>query len=309
VIPKRILESELIKTQEYSADGMGPHGRILYEALPPAADASQRDIENAVERLQPLVDLGVGAVNIPEIINGHYHTIEPRAFGQAIQQAHGLRTIINRITVHHTAPELEAWATDTRGQGIAHYLLVGGERSGKRYRGIGVDRALKLLATQAASLGVVTIAHRRGGWVDEPQRLIGKAEAGATYAVSQILLDAEPAIRLQRDLGAAAPTTHLPIYWSLAPVGRRKDLDFLEWLGVQIPPHVRSELDGASAQARLKASHARNEAIARALLEYGDATGTPVGFCIEHVMDRNVESAFELVERVQQLCAGYAIAR
>lgn len=287
---------------------------ILFEALPPQVGATQGQWQDHLGLLDPLRGAGLAAVNVPEIVNGHYQTVEPRSFAAALQRRLGVRAIVNRITVHHALPDLRSWATETRvGHAIQDLVLVGGESSSQRHPGVGVVEALEGLRedvqTGGGHLGVVTIPTRRRKDLDEPERLLRKQEAGADFAISQILCEPEAALRLQSDLAAKSTARKpLTLFWSLAPVARPRDLEFLRWLGVDLPDGVRRDLlAAASPAARLARSHALNLAIARRLLEGAEAADAgPIGFCVEHVMLSNIEAAVDLVHRLDGLAREFA---
>lgn len=284
---------------------------VLFEALPPQVDSTEEQWQDHLDLLDPLRRARLTAVNVPEIVNGHYRTVEPRAFASALQRRLGTKAILNRITVHHPLPQLRGWVAETRlGHGIDHFVLVGGESSKDAYPGAPVLDALSDLRRPVeaggGSLGVITIPTRRRKQGDEPERLLAKADAGARFAVSQILCEPGAAIRLQRDVAALAAKVGRPapqLFWSLAPVARTRDLAFLKWLGVDVPPAVEQRLrDAGTLTARLEASARLNESIARELLAAAEADGAPApGFCVEHVMLSNIEAAIALVERVQDV--------
>lgn len=287
---------------------------LLFEALPPQVESSEAQWHSHLDRLDGLKALGLTAVNIPEIVTGDFQTVEPRAFAAALGRRLGVRTILNRVTVHHTAAALHGWLAETQvATGIRDFIFVGGERSAVRYPGVPVPTALRQAAPSISkwggSLGVITIAHRRRPDLDEPQRLLAKQEAGASFAVSQILATSVDACRLQVDLAAAAAGRQPPLslFWSLAPVARPRDLEFLAWLGVQVPAATKRDLlAAATPDGRLTASHALNEQIARELLDAAEANGLPApGFCIEHVMLNNVGAGIELVERIRAITKEY----
>ncbi|MHB8633937.1 MAG: hypothetical protein ACYDBQ_08245 [Thermoplasmatota archaeon] len=292
---------------------MAPRLPLLFEALPPRLDASQEQWQDHLEILDPLRRAGLWGVNVPEIEGGgegRYETVEPRSFAASLQRHLGVRAILNRITVHHTLAELQSWTTQTRmGSGIRDLVLVGGESSTAAYPGASVLDALSGLhpgvAKAGGELGVITIPTRRRPIHDEPDRLLAKQAAGATFAVSQILCESEAALRLQRDLAERARQADAPtplVLWSLAPVARRRDLEFLAWLGVDVPEaHRQWILEPPSPAGRLERSHQANEAMARRLLEAAEAAGSPTGFSLEHVMLSNIEAALELVERIRTL--------
>jgi hypothetical protein len=140
---------------------------------------------------------------------------------------------------------------------------------------------------------------------------VQKQEAGAGFAVSQILCEPQAALRLQGDLAEASPDGRAPLtlFWSLAPVARKRDLEFLDWLGVEVPPSVRADLLAEDPARRLGRSHELNLAIARRLLEGAEADGCgPIGFCVEHVMLSNIEAAIDLVDQVKALCREFRSA-
>lgn len=288
---------------------------ILFEALPPQVGSTEEQWQDHLDLLDPLRRAGLAGVNVPEIVNGHYRTVEPRSFAAVLQRRLGTKAILNRITVHHTVPQLRGWVAETRlGHDIDTFVLVGGESGATSYPGVGVVEGLSALRPSVeaggGSLGVITIPTRRRATVDEPQRLLAKAAAGARFAVSQILCEPTAAGRLQKDLhdaaaarqdGALAPAPQL--FWSLAPVARPRDVEFLKWLGVDIPPGVEKALRAeGSPPTRLEASARLNEGIARDLLAAAERDGTPTpGFCVEHVMLSNIDAAIGLVDRVKDV--------
>lgn len=288
---------------------------ILFEALPPQVDSSEAQWQDHLDLLDPLKHAGLAGVNVPEIVNGHYRTVEPRSFAAALQRRLGVRAVLNRITVHHTLPALQSWATETRqGHGIHDLVLVGGERSTEPYPGVGVTAALEALrpglARANGHLGVITIPTRRRADLDEPERLRRKQQAGADFAISQILCEPEAAQRLQSDVAATwGGRKPLTLFWSLAPVAKKRDLEFLAWLGVEVPETVRKALLAEDAGRRLARSHALNLAIARRLLEGAEAEGgVPIGFCVEHVMLSNIEAGIDLVDQVRSLVREFKAA-
>jgi 5,10-methylenetetrahydrofolate reductase len=289
---------------------------ILFEALPPQVDSTEEQWQDHLDLLGPLQKAGLAGVNVPEIVNGHYRTVEPPAFAAALQRRLAVRAILNRITVHHPLPQLQAWTAETTlSTGIHDFVLVGGESSKQAHAGTEVLPALQGLrgpvSRSHGHLGVITIPTRRRSDLDEPQRLLRKQDAGADFAISQILCEPEAALRLQSDLRTACGPGRQPLtlFWSLAPVARKRDLEFLAWLGVDVPESVRKDLLAEDPARRVARSHELNLAIARRLLEGSERDGSgPIGFCVEHVMLSNIEAAIELVDEVRSLCRDFKSA-
>lgn len=299
-----------------TAPGVAPP--ILFEALPPPRGSDHTAWASALDALEPLRKVGLWGINVPEILDGQYQTVEPRAFACALQRRLGVRALANRVTVHHSPEALDAWAAETRlGFGVRDLVLVGPERGqANHHAGIGVLDALRRLApaTRATGgqLGVVTIPGRQRAGYTEAQRLADKAAAGADFAISQILLDPTAATHLATEVAASnqAGRPAPRLYWSLAPVAKPRDVAFLRWLGVDVPkPIEETLLAGTTEAARLAASRTWNLDIAQRLLEAGETAGIAAGFCVEHVMQSNLEAAVDLVHDLHNLCRDFAAAR
>lgn len=293
-------------------------GRIplLFEALPTDAEFDRDGREFHLDMLRPLRTMGVAAVNVPEIIGGHYRTVDPTAFAAGVQETTGLPTVVNRITVQEPAAGLDRWVDAAAARGVDHYVFVGGESSQDAHVGPSVTQALEATRPRLGdhqTVGCITIPTRRRPVLDEPERLLRKHAAGADFAISQILGESVSAADLQRDTAQHAlehDATCIPLFWSLSPIVRTKDIRFLEWLGVQIPRPYRQALhDAGTRDARLRTSHRTNESMVRNLLEHAEHEDHgPIGFCIEHVMRSNMAPAFELVERVRDVCREFRAA-
>lgn len=278
--------------------------RLLFEALPPPVEHDDAQWQEHLDALDGLRGHDL-SLNVPEVLDGHYQTAEPRRFAARLHQHLGLQVSVNRITVHHSADALARWAGDTWTRySIRDLVVVGGERHDAHYPGIGVTDALQTLAPgvrkRGGRLGVITIPTRRRAVLDEPERLRRKQQAGADFAVSQIIVESDAALALQHDVASTSTKkAAIPIYWSLAPVARRRDVEFLRWLGVEVAPAIEKRLLAPhSVAARLAESRDENLAIARRILEDAEEHGIVAGFCIEHVMQSNVAAAVRLVEDV-----------
>ncbi len=273
-------------------------GCCIFEALPPRADACASELRSAIEQLEPLGALGLQAINVPEIIGGAYRPMDAAEFALQLQAALGLPAIVNRVVVHHNLEANLAWQERLHQEGIHHTMLVGGESSTMPYPGVTLPEALPVMAQAAhargGQTGVVTIPTRRNdGPRDEPQRLLAKQNAGANFAISQILLESESPCQLLSDL---PPELTMPIAWSLSPVVRKKDLDFLAWLGVHIPPETRHSLRQCNTtRQRRKQSLQLALEITDVLLDHP----RPAGFCIEHVTAHNIDAAIEMAAAVR----------
>ena len=214
---------------------------VFYEVIPPSL-GSEAELESRLELIRDVASQ-VDAINIPEIREETRNVarkkplkerMAPRAFAQAIRAAVQVETVVNRVTVHECAADQRRWLREgCREYGIRNLILVGGESAEERYPGPSVIETAGLAAEENLPLllGGITIPHRNG----EAERIREKQARGIRFFTTQVLLDSKDVVRLVRELSGLPARVLL----SFTPVSNQKDLDFLEWLGVEIPPAFR----------------------------------------------------------------------
>jgi 5,10-methylenetetrahydrofolate reductase len=293
----------------------------LFETVPPAASKA-----GGIESL--LADLGkirhlVDAINIPEIHDenrGDARTakfvprVEPRVLGEHIHREHGLEVIVNRCVVYEE--DQVGWMQETsRKHGIRGVVLVGGESSRVRYPGPSVVEAARQVrkAKLGLTLGGISIPSR----AHEAQRVRSKAEKGLRFFTTQVLFDSNDIVWLLQRLNGVEAR----IFLSFAPVSDPRDLEFIRWLGADIPRDLdRFLLHGESGAAPLGAESKLNESCfersldlsRRILMDVFDnlpPDPPPIGLNIEHINRRNFAAAVKMVERLGELYTGLVAAR
>ncbi len=225
---------------------------ILYELIPPKAGASA-ELEAQLELVRDLAGT-VDAINIPEIIEESRQgkrrarlpeRIEPRVFARAIQEAAGVETIVNRVTVRETANVQRDWLKETYEKyGVRNVVLVGGESGAAQYPGPSVLEAAAMAseAGLAFLLGGITIPSRSR----EAARIRRKYEQGLRFFTTQVLFDPNDTV----DLLQALNGLDVRIFLSFAPVTNLRDVEFLQWLGVDVPRNVAWAIEQAGDPAK-----------------------------------------------------------
>lgn len=323
-------------------------GVVLYEVIPPPEGTLDSAVQSSVESLQDLcARVAIDAINIPEVrsesrpgVRGAplISKIEPRQYGRLIQKTFGARleTIVNRGTVYAPFGEQQEWLRATWQEfGIRNLVLVGGESSRRRYSGPSVTEAAELItrylnsgcvqglngqapATAPATdyfCGGITIPSRRKPdphW-DEPGRLINKSQHGLEFFTSQVLYEAESTKRLLHDyvfLCRRQGESPRRIFLSFAPVSSEKDLQFLKWLGVDVPSEIeRYILDGWIGVAWRSIKVACQ--VLFEILNFAEAErlSVPLGLNVEHVMRHNFEVSREMTAELSQIYSDYVVRR
>jgi 5,10-methylenetetrahydrofolate reductase len=282
----------------------------LFEVVPPAA-AKPEALEASLQEFQQL-QRRVDAINIPEIhdedrpgerTSKFIARVEPRVLGSRIKRELGIDVVINRVTVHDAEPE--RWFRETYGDwDILNWVLVGGESKNISYPGPNPGEAARLVKSLAlpVSLGGITIPSR----VDEPERVRKKHAQGVDFFTSQVMFDSNDLVWLLQRLGGVEAR----IFISFAPVSNSRDLEFLRWLGVDIPRDLDRFLLGASqgTAAPDKTYLERSINLAqRILMDVFDnlpPDPPPIGLNIEHITRKNFGPALAMLDRLGNLYAG-----
>lgn len=222
---------------------------FVLEVVPPESERGEAGLEAAVERVAELhAALGLDAVNIPEIREEGAKSrrgerrrpfvprVEPRVLAVCIQERLGIPCIINRVVVHLARDRQLDWFRETwERYGVRRFVLVGGERSDRRYPGPSVPEANALLRERLAipggGIGNICIPSRRG----EVERMQRKLRSGADFFTTQVVFHPEEVTALLDALGERREGARLPtLLVSLAPVRSERNIRFLRWLGVTL---------------------------------------------------------------------------
>jgi 5,10-methylenetetrahydrofolate reductase len=150
-------------------------------------------------------------------------------------------------------------------------------------------------------LGGVTIPerHRRRG--NEHLRLFQKQEKGCSFFVSQCVYNVSEAKNLLSDYYYDSMDKNYstaPLVFTLSPCGSLKTLEFMQWLGIEVPKWLYNDLK--HSKDILEASLATSLNIASELLEYSTKKGIPIGFNIESVSNKKeeIEAAIAMLNEV-----------
>jgi len=287
----------------------------LFEVVPPAADQPEATDETLRElkRVVPFVD----GINVPEILDEARGTertskfvarVEARLLGSRIQREVGAEVVLNRVVVHDPRPEV--WFRETcLEHNLRQVILVGGESAKVHYPGPNVAAAASLVRREGLplTLGGITIPSRR----NESERIRAKHKAGLDFFTSQVLFDSNDVVWLVQRLNGSQAR----LFLSFAPVSHRRDLQFLRWLGADIPQNLDRFLlgsqEGAAAPAHTCLERSLDLA-QRILMDVFDnlpPDPPPLGLNIEHINRRNFAPAIKMLDRLGNLYTNLVAAQ
>lgn len=150
-------------------------------------------------------------------------------------------------------------------------------------------------------LGGVAIPERHSRRDNEHLRLIAKQEAGCRFFVTQVVYDLNAAKNLVSDYRyecEARGLVPVPIVFTFSVCGSMKTLEFLRWLGVDVPRWIENDLRHAANPLAESLEQAVVTAIE--LIDYCRRLEVPVGLNVESVSIRReeIEASVELAARL-----------
>jgi 5,10-methylenetetrahydrofolate reductase len=214
--------------------------------------------------------------------------------------------IVYRAVSKHAEDGLRRWLRD-QDPARALSVFVGASSREKRVA-TSLSRAYELRTEVRPDLPLGGVAiperHTRGG--NEHLRLIAKQAAGCSFFVTQVVYDVNAAKDLVSDYRyecAARNVEPVPIVFTFSVCGSMKTLEFLTWLGVDVPRWIANDL--RHADDTLDASYDQAVATATELIAFCRRVGVPFGLNVESVSIRRVEieASVRLAARLRaELC-------
>jgi 5,10-methylenetetrahydrofolate reductase len=162
-------------------------------------------------------------------------------------------------------------------------------------------------ANSTLLVGGVAIPERHRRREDEHLRLLAKQDAGCRFFVTQVVYDVNAAKNLVSDYHyacAARGAPAAPIVFTFSVCGSMRTLEFLRWLGVDVPRWIENDLRNAADT--LEASYRLAVAGATDLIAYCRDLGVPFGINVESVSSRRIEieMAIRLAEHLRTKLRG-----
>jgi hypothetical protein len=198
--------------------------------------------------------------------------------------------IVYRAAGKYGLSDLQSWLA---AQDPSHVMtvLVGAAGSDPGIRTSLADaQASSRSVNPALAFGGVAIPERHSRRDDEHLRLLAKQNAGCRFFVTQVVYDVNATKNLVSDYHyecAARGIAPVPIAFTFSVCGSMRTLEFLRWLGVDVPRWIENDLKHASDT--LDASYQLALKAATELIDYCRTRGVPFGINIESVSIRRVE--------------------
>ena len=295
---------------------------VAYEILPPREeDGTLNSYAETISSL--LSQTHIDAINIPEVHDevgrgdrpvANQKRGEPREFGMLLQDIVGIEAIINRVVVHEPYDKQMQWFEETNTKfEIENMIIVGGESSKVSYPGPSVNEILEAITNKHNQnggnifCGGIAIPSRK----QESKNLINKSNNGAEFFTTQVLYDSENIIKMINNYQTRCNelnTFPRRILLSFAPVSSQKNVEFLKWLGVEIPTNTEHYLQARPGSMTERSLDVAIEVLNEILnhIEKNDLK-VPVGLNVEHIMSYNFQSSVEMLQELARIYREFCI--
>ena len=295
---------------------------VAYEILPPREkDGTLSAYAETISSL--LSQTHIDAINIPEVHEevgrgerpiSNQERGEPRKFGMLLQDIVGIEAIVNRVVVHMPLKKQMEWIQETYSQfEIDNLIIVGGESSKQKYPGPTVNESLEKISQDnrrrenSILCGGICIPSRR----KESKNLIRKSECGAEFFTTQVLCDSGNVIKMIKNYQERCDKVNTfprRILLSFAPVSSQKNIDFLKWLGVEIPKDTEKYLNGRPGSMTERSLDVAIEVLNEILAFIANNNlKVPVGLNVEHIMSYNFQSSVEMLQELANIYRKFCI--
>lgn len=295
---------------------------VTYEILPPRE--KDGTLNSYAERISSLLSqTHIDAINIPEVHEENARGLRPvknleraeaREFGRLLQDNVGIEAIVNRVTVHNDLDYQKSWIKETfYDYDIENLILVGGESSDIKYPGPSVNETSEYITRDLNAgrfdffCGGITIPSRK----IESVRLLKKGSNGIEFFTSQVLYDGKKIKKMLKYYDDVCKENNvLPrrILLSFAPVSSKKNIDFLKWLGVEIPSQTEKRLTNKKTSMSDESLEIASE-ILKGILNNNEKLGitVPIGLNVEHIMSYNFQSSINMLQELSKIYREFCI--
>ena len=295
---------------------------VAYEILPPREkDGTLNSYAEIISSL--LSQTHIDAINIPEVHEENARGLRPvknleraeaREFGRLLQDNVGIEAIVNRVTVHNDLDYQKDWIKETfYDYDIENLILVGGESSDIKYPGPSVNETSAYITRDLNAgrfdffCGGITIPSRK----IESVRLLNKGSNGIEFFTTQVLYDGKKIKKMLKYYDDVCKENNvLPrrILLSFAPVSSKKNIDFLKWLGVEIPSQTEKRLTNKKTNMSDESLEIASE-ILKGILNNNEKLGitVPIGLNVEHIMSYNFQSSINMLQELSKIYREFCI--
>lgn len=294
----------------------GRPGLLTYAITPPRLDNPAEKIweisRKHLERIRPLDIDGLILYDVQDEVDRqkkerpfpYFQMIDPAVYSARYLSELSVPKVIYRCVGKYTEHELTDWLGADREQD--KFSVFVGASSSTQQVALKLSEAYRLAerVNPDLILGGVVIPERHTERGDEHLRLISKSHSGCRFFVSQVIYNVEASKDFLSDYYYYCQNNEiamLPILFTISPCGSVKTLEFMKWLGINVPKWMENDLTHSADI--LDQSLNLSKRIFEELLDFALDKGIPIGCNVESVSIRKVEieASVQLVKDIKAM--------
>ena len=291
-------------------------GLLFYGLTPPKENTDKENIaaiaNKQIERLDGLEIDGLvlydiqdesSRTNLPRPFP-YLPTLAPDYYNEHYLQRLDVPKIIYKSVGKYTSVNLRAWIENETANFDCTVFVGSPSKTHVSHLSLNEAYKIKQDARSPLILGGVTIPERHTKKGDEHIRLYEKIDNGCKFFISQCVYNMNNTKDFLSDYYYFSVDKNIdlvPIIFTLTPCGSKKTLEFMKWLGIDIPKWLNNDL--IHSKDILANSIEVCKSIATGILDYSRAKNIPVGFNIESVAIRKeeIEASIELLKDIKAM--------
>lgn len=295
-------------------------GVLLYGLTPPKLSTEEHKIkaiaDKQIERISALEIDGLVLYDIQDESSRNdqprpfpfMETLSPDFYSTMYLRELNVPKIIYKSVGKYSVDELNAWVNEY-GKSIDYSVFVG-TPSNRLKSNLSLNEAylINKNSVNSIKLGGVIIPERHYKKNDEHIRLFNKVDKGCHFFISQCVYNIDNTKNFLSDYYYSSLDNNRELHtiiFTLTPCGSLRTMEFMEWLGIDIPKWLKNDLK--HSKDILSRSIEICKTIADELLDYCKDKNIPIGFNIESVSIRKAEidASIELLKEVKLLMNKY----
>ncbi|MBL0686928.1 MAG: methylenetetrahydrofolate reductase [Sulfurospirillum sp.] len=289
---------------------------LFYGLVPPKIKHTKEEIAHiASTQIKRLKDLDIDGLVLYDIQDESdrtqkirpfpfMDTVEPCTYAREYLEVMDFPIIAYRSVGKYTKEEFTNWLQNIRRK--ESYSVFVGAPSANAKVNIGIKEAYRLKKEFAKDLtiGGIMIPERHTVYGNEHLKVFSKIKEGCKFFISQCVYDLMGAKRFLDDYvtyGKNHNISLVPIIFTITPCGSTQTLNFMKWLGINIPTHLEDRLK--NSEDILEESVRLSRDIFEILYFYGRGKGVKIGCNVESVAIKKAEidASMELLCNIQKI--------
>ncbi len=281
--------------------------KILFEIVSPSRMSSDKHKEKVLNSLaeQILEIKNIDFLNIPEIVDENwegqpnYRNMNPRKFAHKLFEKTRIKSIVNKVVAHLNGEKgFKEWLDETISEyKIKEFVFVGPNTDVHSYPGPSVLKANQIAKKIPKVLvGNILIPLRQ----NEALKVFEKTKSGADFFTTQVLFESEKIKKVLSEYDSLCKKEKIKpakIFLGFCPVSTKYDVEFLKWLGVEIPEKTEKDLLADNALMAQKSLNAVKSAWEDVNAFVNDNNiSVPIGLNIEEIFLHNLPYCKELTD-------------